>query len=88
MDLFFIDSIKGIDEMNPGLRTGPRRKKAGKFKFFGFSTHTNIADRLAGVAELDWIDATMLTYNFRVMDDPKCGAAMDAWRKPGSGWWP
>ena len=40
-------------------------KQAGKFKFFGFSTHTNMEDCLLGAAKLDWIDAVMLTYNFQ-----------------------
>ncbi len=53
-------------------------KKAGKIKFFGFSTHTNMADCLLGAAKLDWIDAVMFTYNFRVMNDPKMKEAMNA----------
>ena len=60
-------------------------KQAGKFKFFGFSTHTNMADCLAGAAKLDWIDAVMFTYDFRVMADPKLKAAMDACEKAGVG---
>ena len=60
-------------------------KKAGKIKFFGFSTHTNMADCLSGAAKLDWIDAVMFTYNFRVMADPKLKAAMDACEKSGVG---
>ena len=60
-------------------------KKAGKFKFFGFSTHTNMAECLAGAAKLDWIDAVMFTYNFRVMQDPKLKEAMNACEKAGIG---
>ncbi len=53
-------------------------KKAGKIKFFGFSTHTNMDDCLSGAAKLDWIDAVMFTYNFQVMQDPKMQEAMNA----------
>ena len=60
-------------------------KKAGKMKFFGFSTHTNMADCLSGAAKLDWIDAVMFTYNFRVMADPKLKEALNACEKSGVG---
>jgi hypothetical protein len=60
-------------------------KKAGKIKFFGFSTHTNMEDCLAGAAKLDWIDAIMTTYNFRLMHTPKMQAAMNACAQAGIG---
>ena len=86
VDLFFIHSITGIDDMKPAYKDwAAEMKKAGKFKFFGFSTHTNMADCLAGAAKLDWIDAVMFTYNFRVMADPKLKAAVDACEKAGIG---
>ncbi len=86
VDLFFIHNVGDIDEMTPAIKKwAAEMKKAGKFKFFGFSTHTNMADCLAGAAKLDWIDAVMFTYNFRVMNDPKLKAAMDACEKAGIG---
>ena len=44
-----------------------------------------MADCLAGAAKLDWIDAMMFTYNFRVMHDPKMKAAVKACVKAGIG---
>jgi uncharacterized protein len=86
VDLFYIHSIKGIDEMTPAFKNwGAEMKKAGKIKYFGFSTHTNMADCLLGAAKLDWIDAIMLTYNFRVMNDPKMVEAVNACNKAGIG---
>ena len=86
VDLFFIHAITDIDEMTPAIKTwAAEMKQAGKIKFFGFSTHTNMADCLAGAAKLDWIDAVMFTYNFRVMADPKLKAAMNACEKAGVG---
>ncbi|MCK9375466.1 MAG: aldo/keto reductase [Syntrophobacterales bacterium] len=86
VDLFFIHSLTDINEMTPALKAwAAEMKKAGKIKFFGFSTHTNMADCLAGAAKLDWIDAVMMTYNFRVMNDPKMQAAVDACAKAGVG---
>jgi predicted aldo/keto reductase-like oxidoreductase len=86
VDLFFIHSITGIDDMTPAFRDwGAEMKKVGKIKFFGFSTHTNMADCLAGAARLNWIDALMLTYNFQVMDTPKMVEAVSACAKAGIG---
>ena len=86
VDLFFIHSITGIDQMTPAFKAwAAEMKQAGKIKFFGFSTHTNMADCLAGAAKLDWIDAVMFSYNFRVMTDPKLKAALDACEKAGIG---
>jgi len=86
VDLFFIHAITGINNIKPAYKDwAAEMKQAGKIKFFGFSTHTNMADCLAGAAKLDWIDAAMFTYNFRVMADPKLKAAMDACEKAGIG---
>ena len=86
VDLFFIHGISSIDEMKPDYQGwSAEMKKAGKFKFLGFSSHTNMADCLIGAAKLDWIDAVMFTYNFRVMHDPKLKEALNACEKAGVG---
>jgi predicted aldo/keto reductase-like oxidoreductase len=86
VDLFFIHSLTDIGEMTPAIKTwAAEMKQAGKFKFFGFSTHTNMADCLSGAAKLDWIDAVMFTYNFQVVQDPTLKAALDACEKSGVG---
>jgi predicted aldo/keto reductase-like oxidoreductase len=86
VDLFFIHAITDIDQMTPAIRDwGKEMKKAGKIKFFGFSTHTNMADCLLGAAQRDWIDAVMLTYNFRVMHNPKLVEAVNACAQAGVG---
>jgi uncharacterized protein len=86
VDLFFIHSLTDIGEMTPAIRTwAAEMKQAGKIKFFGFSTHTNMADCLSGAAKLDWIDAVMFTYNFQVMGDPKLKEALNACEKAGIG---
>jgi hypothetical protein len=86
VDLFFIHAITGIEAMTPAIKTwAAEMKQAGKIKFFGFSTHTNMADCLLGAAKLDWIDAVMFTYNFQVMHDPKMKEALNACEKAGVG---
>ena len=85
-DLFYIHSIKGIEDMTPAYKDwAAEMKKSGKIKYFGFSTHTNMADCLLGAAKLDWIDAAMFTYNYRLINDPKMQQAIDACAKAGIG---
>ncbi len=86
LDLFFNSALSGIDEMTPAIKDwAAEMKKAGKIKFFGFSTHTNMEDCLLGAAKLDWIDAVMFTYNFQVMNNPKMQEAVNACVKAGVG---
>jgi len=86
VDLFYIHAIKGIDEMTPEMKAwAAEMKKAGKIKLFGFSTHTNMADCLKCASSLDWIDAVMFTYNFRLVNDPKMQEALNACQKAGIG---
>ncbi|WP_243363083.1 aldo/keto reductase [Fundidesulfovibrio terrae] len=85
VDLFFIHGISGIDEMTQYKQWAADMKKAGKMKFFGFSTHTNMEDCMLGAAKLDWIDSVMITYNYRLMHTPKMREALDACVKTGIG---
>jgi predicted aldo/keto reductase-like oxidoreductase len=86
VDLFFIHSVTHIKELTPAIKNwAAEMKQAGKMKFFGFSTHTDMADCLLGAARLDWIDALMMAYNFRVKDDPKMKEAINAGVQAGMG---
>jgi uncharacterized protein len=86
VDLFYVHAIKGIDEMTPEIKNwAAQMKKAGKIKFFGFSTHTNMADCLRCAAGMNWIDAVMFTYNFRILNDPKMIEALTACTNSGIG---
>ncbi|MHC4365587.1 MAG: aldo/keto reductase [Planctomycetota bacterium] len=60
-------------------------KKRNMIRYFGFSTHKNMAECLAAAAKLDWIDAIMTTYNFRTMQDSKMQEAVEACHKAGIG---
>jgi len=87
IDLYY--GIHGLD--NPALLTDELKqwameaKKQKKIRFFGFSTHKNMAKCLAAAAKLDWIDAIMTTYNFQQMRDPEMQTALDACNKAGIG---
>ncbi len=76
---------------NPALLTNELKewaesaKKRKLIKHFGISTHQNMADVLAAAAKLDWIEVVMTTYNFRLMQDKKLNAAIDACYKADKG---
>jgi len=86
VDLFYVHGISGIGEMDGQMRDwAAAKKKAGKIKFFGFSSHANMEDCLLGAAKLDWIDAVMVSYNFRLMHEQKMREALAACAKAGLG---
>ncbi len=79
VDLFYVHAIAGVNELGDPLQNWvTTMKKAGKMRFFGFSTHTNMEDCLLSASRLDWIDAIMFTYNFRLMQTPKMKEAVSA----------
>jgi predicted aldo/keto reductase-like oxidoreductase len=86
VDLFFIHSVTNPRELTPDIKDwAARMKQAGKIKFFGCSTHTNMDDCLLGAVKLGWVDAMMFTYNFRVMHTPKMQEAIKAASQAGIG---
>jgi uncharacterized protein len=86
VDLFFVHAITASSELgNPIQEWAAKMKKAGKMKFFGFSTHTNMEDCLLGAAKMNWIDGIMFSYNFRLMNTPKMKEALAACVDAGIG---
>jgi len=92
MNTDYIDLYYGVHALsNPSQLTDELKKWAESAKkrklirFFGFSTHQNMARCLAGAAKLDWIDALMTIYNFRLMQIPEMQAAVEACHKAGIG---
>jgi predicted aldo/keto reductase-like oxidoreductase len=87
IDLYY--GVHGLDD--PANLTSELKqwaadaKKRKLIKFFGFSTHTNMAKCLAGAAKLDWIDAIMPSYNFRLMQDAEMQDAVEACSKANIG---
>jgi len=87
IDLYY--APHGADDpaqLNDELRRwAASAKKRKLIKYFGFSTHSNMAQCLAAAAKLDWIDAVMPRFNFRVMQDAEMQAAVDACHKANIG---
>jgi len=76
------DPAQLTDELKQWVRSAKQR---GLIKSFGFPTHKNMTQCLAAAAQLDWIDVIMFVYNFRLMQDAKLQAAIDACHKAGIG---
>ncbi len=86
IDLYFIHGMRRIDELNDDTRRWAQKAKTdGKIKFFGFSTHSNMASLLSQAAKLGYIDGIMMTYNFRNMHNPEMKAAVEACTRAGIG---
>ena len=92
MNTKYIDLYYGVHVLsNPAQLTDELKdwaesaKKRKLIRFFGFSTHSNMAQCLASAAKLDWIDVIMTGYNFRLMQDSEMQAAVEACHKVGIG---
>ena len=86
VDLFFCHGIGSLSEIGDPVREwAAQMKAAGKMKFFGFSTHTNMEDCLLAAAKSGWIDAVMFSYNFRLMGTDKMKEAVAACAASGVG---
>jgi predicted aldo/keto reductase-like oxidoreductase len=93
IDLYFImervrtdHGLSDPSQLNDELkRWAEDAKKRKMIRFFGFSTHKNMAQCLAAAAKLGWIDAIMTAYNFRLMQDAEMAAAVEECHKAGIG---
>lgn len=86
IDLYYLHSVTKPEELTDEVKEwAEKAKKAKKIKFFGFSTHSNMENCLTAAAKAGWIDAIMTSYNYRLMQEPKMQAAVDACHKAGVG---
>ena len=86
VDLFFVHSVRDIDELDEDIKSWSQKTKAGgKIRFFGFSTHSNMEKCMRTAATLGWIDGIMMSYNYRLMHTDQMKRAVDACAKAGIG---
>jgi uncharacterized protein len=89
VDLFFVHAVRNAksieDHADEWKKWAEKAKAAKKIKFFGFSTHSNMAECLSAAARLGFIDGIMLKYDFRIMEQKEMKAAVDACVKAGVG---
>jgi predicted aldo/keto reductase-like oxidoreductase len=85
IDLYYgVHALEKPEDLNDDLKKWAADAKAkGLIKYFGFSIHGNVPACLMAASKCDWIDAIMLLYNFRVMQDPQLTAAVEACNKAG-----
>jgi aryl-alcohol dehydrogenase-like predicted oxidoreductase len=82
IDLHFFHDLSDPKDLNDEIRKWAESAKKRKLiRFFGFSTHKNMAQCLRAGAGLGWIDAIMTVYNFRLMQDAEMQAGVDACQK-------
>ncbi len=87
IDLFYgVHACKDPDQLTPELKKwAADAKKRKVIKHFGFSTHKNMAKCLMAASKMDWIDAIMTSWNFRLMQDTKMEEAVAACHKSNIG---
>ena len=86
IDLYFLHSVRTPDALTDDIKSwADKQKAAGKIRLFGFSTHANMEACLLGASKLGWIDAIMLTYNYRLMHTDDMRRAVDACATAGIG---
>lgn len=87
VDLFFIHKVSDVkNEIDQSTKTWAEKAKAsGKIRFFGFSTHKNMAQCLMDGAKLGWIDGIMASYNYRLMHADSMKRAVEACARAGIG---
>jgi predicted aldo/keto reductase-like oxidoreductase len=86
IDLYFVHGIRSIDELDKDTKAwAEKAKAAGKIRFFGFSTHSNMEECMLEAAKLGWIDGIMMTYNYRLMHSDRMKRAVDACVQAGIG---
>ena len=86
VDLYFVHAVYRIDELDDRIKAwAEKAKAAGKIRFFGFSTHSNMEGCLLGASRLGWVDGIMMTYNYRLMHSDDMRRAVDACVEAGIG---
>ncbi|MGA2172253.1 MAG: aldo/keto reductase [Sedimentisphaerales bacterium] len=85
VDAFYgVHGLDNMSQLTDDYKTwAENMKKQGKFRFFGFSTHKNMAQNLYATSKLGWVDAILTTYNFRLLKNPEMQKAVDACYKAG-----
>ena len=87
IDLYYgVHGLSNPAQLNDELKRWVESAKERKLiKFFGFSTHSNMAGCLMAASKLGWIDAVTTSYNFRLMQDQKLVDAIQACYDTGVG---
>jgi uncharacterized protein len=86
IDLFLLTLMPNVDRLPDDLRTlMEQKKKAGKIRAVGFSSHLGNDKVVDKAVAMGWIDALMVTYNYILMQNDEVKRQVDAAAKAGIG---
>jgi uncharacterized protein len=84
IDFFLIQGLDDPARLDDAVQRWVAGEKArGRIRYFGFSTHANMARCLEAGAGLPWIDGAMTSYNYRLMQDAVLQEAITACHERG-----
>ena len=86
IDLFLLTLMPNVDKLPEELHTlVEQKKKAGKIRAVGFSSHLGNDKVVDKAVAMGWIDALMVTYNYILMQNDEVKRQVDAAAKAGIG---
>ena len=87
VDLYCLHNLGDPDQLNAELKAAVERlKKEKKIRFFGFSCHhARLVEVMERAAEVGFVDAMMIKYNFRDYGNDELNRALDKCTKAGIG---
>ncbi|HPS55059.1 MAG TPA: aldo/keto reductase [Sedimentisphaerales bacterium] len=87
IDMYYgVHVLDDISQMTDELiKWGESAKKRKLIKYFGFSTHKNMANNLMAASKMQGIDAILSTYNYRLTKDQAMQDAIQACYDAGIG---
>jgi predicted aldo/keto reductase-like oxidoreductase len=86
IDLYLMHGLRSTELLTPVVKAwAEQKKKEGKIRFFGYSTHVNNSEMFVQTSTLGWIDAVMAIYNYRIMTDGNISKGIEACKKAGVG---
>jgi predicted aldo/keto reductase-like oxidoreductase len=86
IDWYSLHGAVDLSALTPEMKAwAEQKKKEGKIRLFGFTSHANMAEMMMGAAKHSWIDVVMMSYNYRLINDDDIKKGMDAIEKAGIG---
>lgn len=87
IDIYGIIGVKDPSALTLELKMWvEKKKKEGKIRFFGISTHSDMTKMLKKAADLGWIDVVLTSYNYQLVSrDDDLKKAIDICARNGIG---
>ena len=86
IDSYNLHMVGKPETLTPEIKAWVEQgKKEGRFRFFGFSCHANMAKMLIHASNLGWIDTITSSYNYNIMHNDDIKSGIDACYRSGIG---